>query len=188
MAQPRRAEKARFGVVVPQTRPATTFAAASWRVRSWPCWLLGGFLEQPEQFAVHEFVAGNDLALAQDGVPSVHVADIAAGLAHQQKPGGKIPRRKVALPIGVEPPGRDPGEVEGGGAIAPQAGEILLRLRDLAAGKVEVAAAAVMRHAAGNNGIGEVAARRQPQPMIVEKGTLAAFGDEHLVVGRIRSE
>ena len=61
---------------------------------------------------MHGVVAGDDLPLGQDGVVAVAVADEAAGFAHQDQAGGEIPRRQIALPIGIEPAGGDPGEIE----------------------------------------------------------------------------
>ncbi len=70
-----------------------------------------------------------------------HVGNEAAGFAHQDDAGGEVPWREIALPIGVEPAGGDPGEIECGGAIAAQPGEVLLRGGDFLARQHKVAAA-----------------------------------------------
>ena len=133
---------------------------------------------------MHGVVAGGDLPLGQDGVFAVAIADEAAGFAHQNHPGGEIPRRQIALPIGVEPAGGDPGEIERRRAITAQSGEVLLRGGNLVARQRQIAAA-VMRHAAGDHGVGEALARRDPDALVVEERALAALGDEQLLVGRI---
>ena len=49
--------------------------------------LVGRFcrlLQQPQQFAMHGFVAGDNVAFGQDGVAAVEIADKAASLAHQE--------------------------------------------------------------------------------------------------------
>ena len=147
--------------------------------------LLAGLLEQPQQFAVHGVVAGGDVALVRHGVAAVEIGDEAAGLAHQDHAGGHVPRRQIALPIGIEPAGGDPGEVERGGAEAAQPGEMLLRRGNLPA-----------RRARGRRGR-NAAVRRRPrlrraccragdaQPPVVEERAFAALGDEQVVVRRI---
>src|ERR1700733_2549501 len=176
-------------------RLGAAFAAGLWHLRrdGLLAWLLNGLLgcfltcrlEQAQQFAVHGVVAGGDLPLGQDGVFAVAVADEAAGFAHQNYPGGDIPRRQVALPIGIEPAGGDPGEIEGRRAVTAQTGETLLRGCDLVARQRQIAAAAVMRQAAGDNRVGQVLARRDPDALVVEIRALAALGDEQLLIGRI---
>ena len=94
------------------------------------------------------------------------------------------PTARVALPIGVEPSGRDPGEIERRCAEAAQARHLFLHHRKLLAELREVAAAE-MRQAAGKHRLGESLARRDADAPVVEVGALAAFGGEHLVVDRI---
>src|SRR5579862_7528661 len=153
--------------------------------------LLGGFLgrllDEPEQLAMHAVISGGDLALGEDGVATAAIADEAAGFADQDDARGKIPRRQVALPVGVEPAGCDPGEVEGRRAVAAQSGKVLLRGGNFAARQHEVAAP-VMRQAAGDNGFGKIAARGDAKALIVEERALAVLGDEELLVGRIVNE
>ena len=67
-------------------------------------------------------------------------------------PGGDVPRRQIALPVGIEPAGGDKGEVERGGAEAAQAGEMLLRGENFLA--------APSKDRRGRN----AAARRRPRP------------------------
>ena len=80
---------------------------------------------------MHGLVAGDDVACGEHRVAAVGIADEAAGFAHQEHAGGEVPRREVALPIGIEAAGGDPGEIERRGAEAAQAGEVLLRGGDL---------------------------------------------------------
>src|ERR1700728_1310499 len=93
----------------------------------------------------------------------------------------------MGVPIGIEPAGRNPGEIESRGAIAAQAGEILLRGGDLVARNGQVAAS-VMGQAAADDGVAKPAPRGHPDALAVEKGALAALGDKKLVVGRIVDE
>ena len=67
--------------------------------------------------------------LGEHGVAAVEVGDEAAGLAHQQDAGRDVPRREVALPIAVEPAGRDQGEIERRRAEAAQPGDLVLDRR-----------------------------------------------------------
>ena len=117
-------------------------------------------------------------------VAAVEIGDEAAGLAHQEEAGGDVPRREVALPIGVEAAGRDPGEIERRRAEAAQARDLRLHRGNLLAEQREVAAAE-MRQPAGDDRVGEPLPRRDPQAPVVEEGALAALGGEQLVVDRI---
>ncbi len=146
-----------------------------------------GLLEKLQQFAVHGVVAGDDLALGENGVVAVEIGDEAAGFAHQDNARGHVPRRQVALPISIEPSGRDPGEIESGGAVTAQAGEMLLRGGDFLAPEREIAAA-VMRQPAGDDGLGEPLPSGDADALVVEESALAAFGDEQVVVGGIVDE
>ena len=119
--------------------------------------------------------------------PPVEIADKAAGLAHERDARRHVPGREVALPIGIETAGGDPGEIERGRAEAAQPGDLVLHRAVLTARQLEVAAAG-MRQPAGHHGVGKPPARRHPQPLIVEESALAAFGGEQLVVCRIVDE
>ena len=72
--------------------------------------------------------------LVENVVAAVEIGHKAAGFAHQKDARGHVPRRQIALPIGVEPAGGDIGEIERGGAEAAQPGEMLLRGGDFRAG------------------------------------------------------
>ena len=122
--------------------------------------------------------------LVRYGVAAVEVADKAAGFAHQKNARGHVPRRQIALPIGVETAGRDIGKVERGGAEAAQPGEMPLRGENLLPGLRKIAAA-VMRQPAGDHGLGKLAPPGDAQPAVVEERALAALGDIKLVVRRI---
>src|SRR4051794_28811455 len=78
-------------------------------------------LERAQHFAVDDLVARDDMALVQDGVATIEIGDKAARLAHQDDARRHIPGRYIALPIAVEAPGGDPGEIERGGAELAQA-------------------------------------------------------------------
>src|SRR5437899_767928 len=82
---------------------------------------------------MHGLVAGDDVAALHSALVVVEVGHEAAGLAHHQHARGEIPGRQVAFPIRIEPSGRDVGEVERGGAEAPQASDLFLHGGDLAA-------------------------------------------------------
>ena len=125
---------------------------------------------------MHGVVAGDDIAFGQDGVAAIEIADEAASLAHQDRTRRQIPGRQIALPKSIEPPGRDPSEVEGRGAIAAQAGESALRSGDFVARQREIAAA-VMRQPAGDDGFREALPRRNADALIVKERALAALGE-----------
>ena len=89
---------------------------------------------------------------AEHGFAAIEVAHESAGLAHQQDAGRHVPRRQVALPVGVDATGRDPGEIERRRAEAAQSGDLLLDHLELLAEQREIAAAAV-RQSAGKHRI-----------------------------------
>ena len=98
--------------------------------------------------------------------------------------GRDIPGREVALPVAVEPAGRDEGEVERRRAEPAQPRDLVLDGAEFAQAQLQIAAAE-MRQAAGDHRIGEALARRDAQPLVVEERALAALGDEKLVGDRI---
>ena len=53
---------------------------------------LAGRLEEAQKLAVHGIVTGGDLALGEDAVATVEIADESSGFAHEQYAGGEIPR------------------------------------------------------------------------------------------------
>src|SRR5262245_53033817 len=140
--------------------------------------------EHLQQLAVDIRVACQDAAGFEHVVAPVEVGREAARLAHQRDPGCHIPGRQVALPIGVETAGRDPGEVERGRSETAHARDLILHRDMLAARQLHVAAAGV-RKRAGHDRVGEPLAPRHAQPLIVEERALPAFGGEKLVVGGI---
>src|SRR5712692_3482163 len=142
------------------------------------------FPEHPHQLAVQGLVAGDNVAGQEWGLAALEVGDEAAGFTHQDETRRDVPGRKVALPVGIEAPGRQPGKVERGGPEPAQAGDLLLHGGDLLAGEREIAAAE-MRQPAGDDRVREPLARRHPQPPIVEEGALAALGGEQFLVRRI---
>src|SRR5262245_49019880 len=140
--------------------------------------------EHLQQLAMDIRVAGQDAAGLEHVVAPIEVGREAAGLAYQRDPGRHVPGRQVALPIGVETAGRDPGEVERGRSEATHARDLVLHRDMLAARELHVAAAGV-RKRAGHDRVGEPLAPRHAQPLIVKERALAALGGEKLVVGGI---
>src|SRR6516162_507861 len=106
-----------------------------------------GALKKLEQFVVHGLVAGDDRAGLHHRVVAVDVADKSAGFAYQQESSSDIPRRDVALPIGIDAAGRDPGEVKGGRSKPAQPGNLVRNGLKLTAEEREVAASAVRQPA-----------------------------------------
>src|SRR5262245_33782150 len=100
-------------------------------------------LQNPQQRTVNIVVGRDDAAGRQHGVAAVEVGDEAAGLAHQRDTCGHVPGRKAALPIGVEPAGGDPSEIERGSTEAPQPGDLVLHCAVLVARELHIAAAGV---------------------------------------------
>ena len=98
--------------------------------------------------------------------------------------GRDVPGRDIALPVAVEPAGRDEGEVERRRAEPPQPRDLVLDGAEFAQAQLQIAAAE-MRQAAGDHGIGQALARRHAQPLVVEERALAALGDVKLVGDRI---
>ena len=94
-------------------------------------------------------------------VAAVDVGDEAAGLAHQQDARGHVPGRQIALPIAVEPAGRDEGQVERGRAEPAQPRDLVLDGAKLAQPERQIAAA-VVRQAAGDHRVGQPLAARRP--------------------------
>src|SRR6266851_7859236 len=140
--------------------------------------------DQAQQRALHRLIARDDVGLSEHVVAAVEIGHEAARLAHDQQARRHVPGREVALPVGVEPAGGDPGEIERRGAEAAQPRDLLLDDGELRAKQRKVAAPE-MRQAAANDGLGEPRARRDAQPLIVEEGALAALGDEELLVRRV---
>ena len=98
--------------------------------------------------------------------------------------GGDVPELEILLPEAVEAAGRDPGEIERGRAEAADAGDFGRdRVEDLVEA-VEIAMALV-GHAGGDQRIGEVAARGDAQPPLVEPGAPALLRPEALVGERL---
>src|SRR5262245_7579089 len=83
-------------------------------------------LQQLHQLAVDELVAADLVAGRERIVLAVDTGDGAAGLAHHDLACGDVPGLQVALPKAVEAAGGDEGEVESGGAKAPQPSDLAL--------------------------------------------------------------
>ncbi len=90
------------------------------------------FSASPERFqnlhrlGVHELVAADDIARGERVVMAFDARHDTAGLAYHGLPGRDVPGLQVAFPIAVEPPCGDEGHVEGGGAKAAQACDLVL--------------------------------------------------------------
>src|SRR5690606_40598610 len=55
-------------------------------------------------------------------IAAIYFGDDPARLAHNDRAGADVPCIQAALPIAIVPPGRDIGEVKGGGAEATNPG------------------------------------------------------------------
>ena len=98
--------------------------------------------------------------------------------------GGHVPGREVALPVAVEPTGRDPGEIERGGAEAAQARDLALHSGGFLRAERNVAAAGC----GSPQAITASASRRRAatrRRCVVEERALAALGGKQVVVGGI---
>ena len=73
-------------------------------------------LDQRRERQVQMPVGGEHVAARHHALSAGEIADKAAGLAHQQKPGRDIPRRQAEFPKAVVAAGGDIGEVERGRA------------------------------------------------------------------------
>ena len=129
-------------------------------------------------------VAGDDLALGEHILAAVAIADETAGLAQQNEACRDVPGLDVALPIAIETAGRDPGEVERGGAEAAQPRDLLLHGAGFPLPKREIAAA-MMGKSAGDHGLGKAFSAGNADALLVHERAFALLGDEHLFVGRI---
>src|SRR5919112_2064421 len=140
--------------------------------------------QETEEFAVQDLVAARDGARRERVDAAVDVGDIAAGLAHEQDSGRQIPGVERAFPVDVGAAAGHVGEVEGGGAEAAYGRDGRHHDRDLAQ-ELGMVAAADVRHAAGDERVGEVAPCRDADAAVVEEGALALLANEHLVLDRV---
>ncbi len=107
-------------------------------------------------------VGGQHLARPERRIGAPEVGDEAPRFANEQDSGGDVPDLEVLLPEAVEAARRNPGEVERGRAEAADPGHFRAdRVEDLLEA-IEVAVA-LPRHAGRDQGVGEVAAGRDPQ-------------------------
>src|SRR5215470_14996079 len=104
--------------------------------------------QQALQLMMHRFVTGHDMALGEHLIAAVDIGDVPARLAHQQNARRDVPRRDVAFPVGIEPAGRDPGEIEGSGPETAQAGNLVLDRGEFPAEKRQVPHAMMWQSAA----------------------------------------
>src|SRR5581483_4982020 len=95
-------------------------------------WVTALRAQVPQQPGVHGRVSGDHAGPAYRDRRTGRVGDDAAGFAYQQDAGGNVPRGEHGFPEGVEPPGGDGGEVERGGAGAPDTGRSSHHARKLA--------------------------------------------------------
>src|ERR1022692_4393280 len=79
---------------------------------------LSDALQEPQQLAVHRFVAAADGAGLEKIGLAIGAADEAACLADQQRARGDVPVIETAFPAGVEAARGDIGEIERGAAYA----------------------------------------------------------------------
>ena len=60
-------------------------------------------------------VGGNHEPVVHSGRLSGMVRGPSAGFPDEKNPGCHVPRLEAELPVSIQPPGRHPGEIEGGG-------------------------------------------------------------------------
>src|SRR3954451_13440857 len=77
--------------------------------------------QQRQQLPMQRLVAAGDRAGRQRVIPAVGIADESARLAHEDQAGADVPAPEMPLPVEVETPAGDPGEIERGGAHPPDA-------------------------------------------------------------------
>src|SRR5579863_9727221 len=132
-----------------------------------------------------EMVVGGERVAAFEGIAlAAGLAHIAARFAHEQQAGGNVPGAEPVLPVTVEPPGRNIGEVEGGRAHATDIAYLVHEAIQLAQiARPSVAALAIGR-AGGDQGLAQLAPRGDPKPPVVEEGPDALLAPEQLVLDR----
>src|SRR5262245_46546939 len=82
--------------------------------------------DQAQKLAMNCLIADDDMTFAEDVLAAVEVRGEAASLAYHENTGRHVPGTKVALPKAIEAASGDPGEIEGGGAEATQARDLVL--------------------------------------------------------------
>src|ERR1700675_3589208 len=142
------------------------------------------WLEYLQQLAMHEFIAADQMPGLQRVVIAGHARDHAACFADHDLAGCHVPGLQIAFPVAVEAAGGDEGHVEGGGAEAAEACNLVLEGGHLLARQFMIAAAD-MGQTAGDHAFVELAASGDAQPLIIEERALAALGDVELVIGGI---
>ena len=123
-------------------------------------------------------VAGEHLDIADCLRTPAPVGDKAARLAHQQTARGGIPRLETAFPEALIAPGRDPGEIERGGAKAADASN-LRRQCVVDRGPFGGIARSGKGNAGGDQALVEVPPARNPQPPVLLPGA-AIFSAQKL--------
>src|SRR3977135_1338110 len=126
--------------------------------------ILGGLFDEGEELAMHGVVSGQNLPMGENVIAAVDVGYETAGFAHHDDSRRRVPRRKIALPISVESPGRNPGEVERGGPEAAQPRDLLLDGGEFLAKQRQIAAAEVPQPP-GDHRRGEPLARCNTEPL-----------------------
>ncbi len=107
-------------------------------------------LSMLHQLPVHVLIPAQHVPGLQRVVLALDVRNGPAGFAHHDLPGGDVPGLQVAFPVAVEAAGGDEGEVEGGGAEAAEAGDLVLHRGHFLQRQLMIAAAD-MRQAAGDH-------------------------------------
>src|SRR6185369_7180533 len=90
--------------------------------RRWRAGWLASFVEDLQHGGEELGVRGDDVAALHVAFLAGEVADEPARLAHEERARGHVPGREAELPEAVDAPGRDPREVERGGAGPADAG------------------------------------------------------------------
>src|SRR5207253_909441 len=125
-----------------------------------------------------------DQAVGDSRLAAAKIGDVAPGFTHQHDAGGDVPELEIFLPISVQPPRGDPGEIQRSRAETADAGNLGRdHIEDLVeAGEI---AMRLEGYAGGDQRLADVAAGGDARPALVEPGAPALLGPEALVGQRI---
>src|SRR5690348_15264688 len=126
-------------------------------------------------------------AALERSIATAVVGDEPAGFADQQHARGGVPQGQAVLPETIHLAGRDPGEVERGGAEAADAGNVR-RDRSVDFCPLDWIAAAQERNSGADQAVGEFPPRGYAKPRVLEPRPPTLFGPEALVRERLIDE
>src|SRR5687768_4349923 len=129
-------------------------------------------------------VRRHDLAAKEVDRPIVVTRDPTAGLSHDERPRGDVPRMELLFPEAVEPPGGDVTEVERGGAETPDG----TRPTEEPAEDVHLVRLAFpdrVRKARAQQRIPEDSRARNPQRPAIDAGAAPALRGEEVFAERV---